>query len=521
MSHRPNRSRILNEIGLPRTLPSGAASFRKGGAGPEVLFFGLGPEPGKLPAYFPEVKRARFVECPAFEEQMPTEWAARVPEGFKRVEPEDLSPECLRRAVIMRYAENERLFPSFWGPLNARRSLAHLGAAPLPEGRAVWLPGEDTDLLARELEVAFQLEGFQTMRVNPERGERPENLPWLLTQHRPRLFFSVNFKGLDSYGGLYHLLRRSGARVAVWCVDNPFHLLTGVKSNFWKELDLFVTDHWFIEPLRELGAQSVHHLPLAASPGLFKTVQAAHSTHSKQQADASPARGNLSGIDGRLVFVGRSEFPQKREFFSGVRVDEANLDEARALLDSGIRADFGWWARREGVERLWPGNGVRAAGLGAEETGRAWRALCLSQAGPGLTVIGDDAWKTLLPEGTDVRGPVDYYTELPEIYRRAGCVLNMTSPLLPSGLTQRHFDVWTAGGFLLTDDTPGLSIFPEELVREVAFSTPGEMRALLERHGGTAASSGLAAAWREVILSAHTYRHRISAVLAATELQGR
>ena len=78
----------------------------------------------------------------------------------------------------------------------------------------------------------------------------------------------------------------------------------------------------------------------------------------------------------------------------------------------------------------------------------------------GLVVVGDKGWKHHLPPGppeTPLLPPVDYYTTLPGLYRAASYTFNVTSLLLPGGLTQRHFDVWRAGGFLLptvrTDST--------------------------------------------------------------------
>jgi hypothetical protein len=497
MQIRPRRVQVVTEIGLTQSLPSGPLHFDRLGQGRKELFLGLGPEPGKLSEYFPSVKEALYVECPEFERQMSPEWKKSIPKGFTRIKPQELTPALARSCTTRRYLRNIRLFPSFWGPLWALCGLPHLAGMPRPEKDVVWLPGEGSDLLMRELDLAFRSEGYEVVRPRLDREASSMDLPWRLTKERPRLFFSVNFKGLDSFGGLYYLLRQAGARVAVWCVDNPFHLLTGIKSRYWTELDLFVTDDWFIEPLRRLGAKSVHHLPLAASPALFK------------DKDAPAAQG----LEDKLVFVGRSEFPQKAEFFAGIRRDETLWPEARAQLAQGERPDFGWWLERLGIDPPWPGNEVRRAGFMAEETGRRWRSLCLIAAGSGIVVYGDANWRALLESGVDVRPPVDYYGALPSIYARASACLNMTSPLLPSGLTQRHFDVWAVGGFLLTDDTPGLKIFPSELVREVSFHKPSEIPALFARHRSVTARSGLARAWRELILAEHTYTQRVRKLL--------
>jgi hypothetical protein len=213
-----------------------------------------------------------------------------------------------------------------------------------------------------------------------------------------------------------------------------------------------------------------------------------------------------------LVFVGRSSFPDRRRFFAACRLPPETLQEALALLqDSGPLPDFHWWMRRLGIQLPWPGHAARRAGLGAEECSLARRAQWLQAALPhGLTVFGDAEWRQILPELADLRPPVDYYTTLPKLYAQARYSLNVTSLLLPSGLSQRHFDVWIAGGFLLTDTTPGLEIFPAELRREIALPHPRRLNEAIARFENDAAlRAHLQQAWKSCLLDRHTYRHRI------------
>ncbi|MCL1984864.1 MAG: glycosyltransferase, partial [Betaproteobacteria bacterium] len=213
-----------------------------------------------------------------------------------------------------------------------------------------------------------------------------------------------------------------------------------------------------------------------------------------------------------LVFVGRSSFPGRQNFFAASRLPPATLQDALALLQlPGPVPDFHWWMRRLGIQSPWPGNAVRRAGLGAEECSLARRVQWLRAALPlGLTVHGDAAWRELLPELEDLRPPVDYYATLPKLYAQARYSLNVTSLLLPSGLTQRHFDVWIAGGFLLTDATPGLEIFPAELWRETALPHPCRLEEAIARFENDAAlRAHIQHAWKSCLLERHTYRHRI------------
>jgi spore maturation protein CgeB len=109
---------------------------------------------------------------------------------------------------------------------------------------------------------------------------------------------------------------------------------------------------------------------------------------------------------------------------------------------------------------------------------------------------------------------VDYYIALPGLVGSAACCLNLTSPLLPHGLTQRHFDTWAWGGMLLSDATPGLDIFPAELTREMTFRAPEHLaerfRALT---GQRSLRRDLCSAWRDLLRREHTYVHRLERLL--------
>jgi len=512
---RPKRPRILDGLGLPKTLPATPQDFLPlFGVGPDVLLLGLGPEPERLAELVPgltgSVGRVRFLEAPKLAAQLGQDWRGRIPSAYEEL-PANALTAAAQGARVVLYRPGPRLFPDFWGPLLARLQVTLLPQAPMPDPRLVWLPGGEDDLLRLELREAFEALGFRVRPLPDESALRG----LLAGGECPALYFSVNFRGLDPLGEAAHLLEAAGAKLAVWCVDNPLHLLSGLKARFWTRLNLFVTDDWFLKPLQELGAADVRHLPLAA--------------RAKDLA-GEPRRPNLTVVDpafadlaGRLVFVGRSAFPGKADFFAGCATPAAAWTEAERLLGKGGRPDFGWWLARLGIERLWPGTDARRAGFCAEETGKAWRTACLGAAqkdlAGALAVFGDKGWQELLPEGTDLRGPVDYYAALPKIAASAGACLNCTSPLLPHGLTQRHFDTWAWGGLLLTDATPGLALFPNELTRAITFRSPQDIAPRLRALRASATEAeGVKTAWRSELAARHTYAHRVQNILEALGL---
>jgi len=497
VNNRPQRIRIKNELGKLQTLPDGPAQYERLPGGDEVLILGVGPDPSDLALLTSSGKAVYVIEAPQYKGQMPPQWQAALPIHWKFIDPGDLDDDLVTRAEVIIYRPAVRLFPAFWGELTGRcRWLkATRGVTPRPT-RTVLLPATDAGLLFNELESALALAGLEVLRIPPK--EMGARLPGILRKQQPALFLSVNFRGLDPHGEVYHLLRAAGVPVCVWCVDNPFHLISGLRSSFWQQAHLAVTDAWFLEPLTRHGAQKLHHKPLAASPALF--------------ADPAPSHEDLSE---RMVFVGRSQFPKRNSFFAGCKIPLWQREAAEKLLRDGDRPDYAWWLERLDIWPLWPDLDARRVGLGAEDASRERRIACIEAAAAlPLTVIGDEDWEQLLPPSVELRPPVDYYGELPGIYAAAGWNLNVTSLLLPWGLTQRHFDVWAAGGLLLSDDTPGLSLFPEELAREISFRHPKDIPALARRLApGTTLRQDLIKAWREEILTRHSYEVRLTGLL--------
>lgn len=493
-ARRPARISVRDETGHVRTLSAGPEAFDTFGSGPEPVFLGLGPDPAVAAGLVPTAKTAAYVECPDFADAMPPSWQAAIPAGLGAIAPAALTPERIARSRFYLYRQNPRLYPSFWGPILAHIQLALRPAAPSKAGHgqgAVLLARPDRGLMEPELARSLAALGRKCIDIPADRAL--QTITAVLDREVPALFLCVNGAGLDPDGLLFSLLAAAGVPVALWCVDNPFHVLGRFRAPFWKKTLVCVTDDWFVAPLRELGARSVHHLPLAASRHFF---------------EARPT----SGLKGRALFVGRSTFPGRDGFFAGCRLPEALVAAARAGLAAGERADFGWWLAKLGLSPTWPDKTTRLAGYGAETTGQAWRAACLNALARtmALTIHGDPGWRALVPEAT-LAGPVDYYGGLAGCYAAAAVTVNLTSPLLPRGLTQRHFDVWAAGGVLISDATPGLALFPAALTRPVTFTTPGDIgRLARELARDTPLRTELTAGWRELLKTQHTYEQRLS-----------
>jgi spore maturation protein CgeB len=113
------------------------------------------------------------------------------------------------------------------------------------------------------------------------------------------------------------------------------------------------------------------------------------------------------------------------------------------------------------------------------------------------------------------RGPVPYQ-ELPRVYGSAKLVIDDSHPVTRvwDSLNSRVFDATAAGALVLTNCTGGVA---EQFGgRLPSFSTPEELRALVDRYlGDDAAREALAAEMRAEVLARHDYRHRAATLMEA------
>ena len=537
-STRPKRICLPDFLGRSVSLPDGPEAWSCRGKGDAVLLLGLGPgQPEQLPSGG-RASEVYWLESPGIasavrqaREQAGLEPRPPLPANWREVAPDE-AVALARSCCCYVYTPGVRLDPHFWGPLLGRVDAAQSVSMLQPgravgHGRPVLLPGNDGQLLHQELRHALGRCGYGPVVENlPHPHTHPHPHPrseaavggssaagdafaanWrdFLRGSKPKLLLSVNLRGLDAEGRIFHLCRAMGIPVALWFVDNPWHVLSGVRLPWWQDAHIYVTDAGFVEGLKAQGAERVFHLPLAVAPHMWREM------------DRLPTRFEPP------LFVGRSAFPEKERFFAAATVPQALEVEAATLLarSSGPQdaPHFFWWHSHLGGS-LWPGYDVRRPGLGAERCAQANRTRWLLAGGAGLPrqsgglrVIGDEGWKALLP-AADIHPPVDYYTALPGCYARTQAVLNVTSLLMPHSLSQRHFDVWASGGLLLSDATQGLNIFEDALVEPMRLRGPKDFAAKcawFQAHSAEALD--LRREWREHLRAAHGYEHRLLRIM--------
>lgn len=128
-----------------------------------------------------------------------------------------------------------------------------------------------------------------------------------------------------------------------------------------------------------------------------------------------------------------------------------------------------------------------------------------------LDIYGPGEWNS---DNLTFHPAVPYGFELARVYQTHTINLNISSLQLETSVNNRIFDVFAAGGFLLTDYKDDLKkIFPAHWA-EITFKDPAQLEKKSEYYlSREKERRELSADLREIVLSRHTYLHRVEQIL--------
>lgn len=324
--------------------------------------------------------------------------------------------------------------------------------------------------------------------------EQIYNLAKEIESFRPDFVFTFNHAGLAPV--LFAQMRLPHIS---WFVDNPFlwvkeeTLLTSLSPYYL----LFVFDRYYIGQLEKIGFSQVHHLPLAADPGLFRPLSLTDEKYSCV-----------------LSFVGNSHLLNLAEYnLSANLTDEKSIEEMARRKAEDFGFSVGGMIRNKGFSFVDSAERIRFERLIEDRAMSIHRQKMLrAVADLGLTIYGDQGWENS-SLAAYYKGEIDY-SELPRLYNASRINLNISAAQLKTTLNQRAFDVPACGGFLLSDFREDLSKFFEIGEEAVYFEDEDDLREKVNYFlKNPAKREEIAKRARQKVLTNHTFKERIAQIL--------
>ncbi len=316
-----------------------------------------------------------------------------------------------------------------------------------------------------------------------------------LSDFKPDAVLSINLSAMDFDGIFAQMFVDLQIPYISWFVDNPRTIMCGSKYEKSPFLVGLTWDEAYTESLESAGFGTVATLPLATDPHIFKA----------EVPDTWELPPTFVGNSMRVVVKGEWKWINERP---------ALAEAVREALDTGkvTRENF-----RYGIDKMLDPALVEKLDIHekrhaeilmfVEQTLRLRQEMLQLLEPDGLEVRGDEGWNELTkPAG----GPVDYNTQLANVYRQAEINLNITSIQMPTAVNQRVLDCPAAGGFLLTDAQPALENMFDTHYEIASYTSPEECLDLFRFYRtNPKARRELTQRAQRRIINEHTYAHRL------------
>ena len=324
----------------------------------------------------------------------------------------------------------------------------------------------------------------------------------LLVETRPDFLLAINHLGFDEEGKLTELLSELKVPFASWYVDSPTYILYGGEKNNSPYCAVFCWERSYLGPVEEMGFDSPTFLPLATDPEVFSTK-------------GNPVIGRFASP---LAFVGDSMESAQRKWEK--KLPKGARKEIAAIPAEKMKID-----RKKGILENFPslaGHGECRRSRLDIEAALIWKGtqgyrvrLARALAPLGLVIYGDPGWRRLMDRKGMLRPRVDYFRELPEVYRGSAVNINCTSFQMRTAVNQRVFDVPACGGFLLSDYQADMERFFDVGKEAICFRSAEEAASLAAHYlGNEGERKRIAEAARRRVLAEHTYEKRMTALVA-------
>lgn len=316
----------------------------------------------------------------------------------------------------------------------------------------------------RDIEQTFLLLGHTVDNIEQELGSydvSPEFERVIEEKIRGThydMVFTVNYFPLIS-----NVCERTGVKYISWTCDNPlismYHESVFHACNY-----IFTFDKTNYLEFRGMGVKHIWYLPLAVDTERMDALLGAPEEAGRWKAAQDP---EMRKYRGDVAFVGslyernsydkiKNRLPEYlRGYFDAVMEAQLNISGANIvepMLTTNILEQLQEYFQLEKSEGSFSDLGLifqtTVLGFKIAEIERR-RALIELSKHYRVNVYSNSDVSDLLR--IQYCGSVDYWSEMPKVFRMSKINLNFTIPNIKSGIPLRIWDVLDCGGFLLTN----------------------------------------------------------------------
>lgn len=316
----------------------------------------------------------------------------------------------------------------------------------------------------RDIEQTFLLLGHTVDNIEQELGSydvSPEFERVIEEKIRGKhydMVFTVNYFPLIS-----NVCERTGVKYVSWTCDNPlismYHESVFHACNY-----IFTFDKTNYLEFRGMGVKHIWYLPLAVDTERMDALLGAPEKPERRNATQD---SEMRKYRGDVAFVGslyernsydkiKNRLPEYlRGYFDAVMEAQLNISGANIvepMLTTNILEQLQEYFQLEKSEGSFSDLGLifqtTVLGFKIAEIERR-RALIELSKHYKVNVYSNSDVSDLLR--IQYCGSVDYWSEMPKVFRMSKINLNFTIPNIKSGIPLRIWDVLGCGGFLLTN----------------------------------------------------------------------
>ena len=363
-----------------------------------------------------------------------------------------------------------------------------------------------------DIKEAFIAEGHQTVcflfsnKDGRRSAEIESELTSALHKETPDVVFSFNYFPVIS-----NVCKKEDIKYISWIYDSPYVMLYSYTVINPCNI-IYIFDKELYLEFHNAGITTVHYLPMAANTDRLDTIAAVPLTYD-------------------ISFIG-SLYTEKHNFFERMT---ALSDYTKGYLDAIMAAQMkvqGYNFIQESLspimDDLYKALPMDPNPDGVESKEYLYAQYVINRKITGLermellTAITENHILDLFTHDKNFsmnnlrnHGTVDYYSQMPQIFKQSRINLNISLRSIKSGIPLRAFDIMGNGGFLLSnfqadfldDFIPGEDFVyyesKEDLLQKIDYYLAHEdERQNIAKNG------------HDKVAEAHTYRHRVREMLS-------